>query len=41
MVAGVGLGVVGLAKKYPKTALVGAGLLLVGALLKEVSNEKH
>ena len=41
MVAGVGLGVVGFAKKYPKTALVGAGLLLVGALLKEVSNEKH
>ncbi len=40
MVAGVGIGVVGLAKKYPKTALFGAGLLLVGAVLKDLSSDE-
>ncbi|WBX76239.1 lecithin retinol acyltransferase family protein [Tenacibaculum ovolyticum] len=40
IVAGVGLGAIGLVKKYPKTALLGAGILLVGALLKDLSSDE-
>lgn len=40
IVAGVGVGIVGLAKKHPKTALFGASLLLIGAGLRKLSNEK-
>ena len=39
MIAGAGIGIVGIAKKHPKTTLLGIGLLLVGAVLKDLSNE--
>ena len=34
-------GVIGLVKKYPKTAMLGVGLLAMGTFLEELSNEKN